>query len=156
AQVGASLVLTDLIKGGWKRIPLPMPADKKAFVAWSYSPDGRLLALTTESGRVLIHDTASGKLVRRLTDEAKVLAATAFSPASRSLAVQGRDALLVFDAQRGTLLRSIKTLAEQLAYRDEHHLLAVTDQGHATFWDVRTGQQADLGQGHSADVTGLA
>jgi WD40 repeat protein len=156
AQVGASLVLTDLVNGGWKSIALPMPADKKAFAAWSFSPDGRLLALTTESGRVLIHDTASGKLVRRLTDEAKVLAATAFSPDGRALAVQGRDALLVFDARRGTLLRSLKTLAEQLAYRDEHHLLAVSDEGHATFWDVRTGKRADLGQGHSLDATGLA
>jgi WD40 repeat protein len=161
AQIGDSIVLTDLVSGRWWRIALPTADDEQTTVRWSWSNDGRFIALATTSNRLRIHDAKTGRLVRELPRSARSLPPTAFSPDGRALAIEAESGVLVYDVIRGKLQREIRidlppySGLANLAYRDDNHLLVVDDWAFERTFDLRTGKEV-MRPGHRLGVTGLA
>jgi WD40 repeat protein len=168
AQVGASLVLHDLVGGGWRRIALALPDDEDPAARWSWSADGRLLALTTSLTEPRIYDARTGRLVRRLRSAAEAwkgvgpMLLTAFSPDGKTLAVEAGNGVLLCDLGSGELSRRIHVELHRpeylmnLAFRDDGRLLVLDWSPFVRTFDVRTGKEIHPGVGHRATVTDLA
>jgi WD40 repeat protein len=151
-----ALTLMDLVSGRSLRIALPV---KKSWPSrWSWSSDGRHMAITTYTREeIRIHETASGKLVRKIPLPECDLSPTAFSPDGRSLAVSVDEGVRIFEVATGKVLAELKMQfpPSKLMYRDTEHLLLI-DAGFVWTWNVRSGEQLDGEVGHRADVEGMA
>src|SRR5262249_59173693 len=104
AQVGASLVRRDLVGGRWRRMALPQTDEDDSDARWSWSPDGRLLALATTFEGLRIHDARTGRLVRELPRTARSLPPTAFSPDGKTLAGEEKQGVLLYEVRTSKLL----------------------------------------------------
>jgi hypothetical protein len=73
--------------------PERMPPGLTSKSSWSYgfalAPDGRLLAIGQQGGKVLLVETTTGKIIRRLTWSDRGVPALAFSADGRTLAGGG-------------------------------------------------------------------
>src|SRR5262249_14087432 len=162
AQVGASLVRRDLVGGRWRRMALPQTDEDDSDARWSWSPDGRLLALATTFEGLRIHDARTGRLVRELPRTARSLPPTAFSPDGKTLAVQEKQSALLYDVGTGRLLPRIRVQLPRgealmnLPFRDAGPLLVLDESPFVRTFDVRTGKEIHPGVGHRATVSDLA
>jgi WD40 repeat protein len=83
------------------------PAPPRTTLA-AFSPDGATAALANADGTIRLHETATGKELRRLEKQPGEVVALAFSPDGKAVAVRrGDTAIRLHDVARGAELRQI-------------------------------------------------
>jgi len=124
-----------------------------------FSPDGRLLALTTSP--FTVWEVATGK--KRFEIEAVAHpAGVAFAPGGRLLAAWEGGEVTVFDVRAGTVRRRLHypggecTVFAAAFSPDGARLATGTHDGAITLWDVATGDAVLNLDRHDGLVTGLA
>jgi WD40 repeat protein len=112
----------------------------------SYSPDGRRLAVGSQSGVVTIFAVASGRVLRRISLGAPAPIVT-FSPDGTSLAVATNQDVVILDASTGATRLTYKGLAyetDDLGFSADGSLLYVAGAGGIVRWDLRTDRKRVL------------
>src|SRR5262249_26337694 len=113
------------------------------FSAWTFSPDGRTLALSSEDGTVRLLETASGKERARFTGHGGKGMTLSFAPDGRRLASgSGDTTLLVWDGT--SRLQDGRLRPAQLSDKELEKLwddLASDSTGRAIWTLVASGDQ---------------
>jgi WD40 repeat protein len=167
-------------------LPLPSaPSGRRGLVApgvrpsrrIAFSPDGRLVAVM--DGNVVLWDVATGREVEQLGQprEGTVVRDIAFSPDGRTLAVDTNVAEIglweIASGQKRLTVNPLTVKPEEaswafmtvvpwgvnattIALSPAGRLLAQTDQSKARLWDLRTGKEVRVFDGHRGLVYALA
>ncbi len=112
--------------------------------ATGFSADSRLFAAGHLDGSISVYDTETGKQVRRLQTGGEWPFCLAFHPKLSRLAVGAGSEVLVFDLERGRLLRRLPhpTGTRCLAWRPDGRRLAVSCHDMRLYlWDAEAGRQ---------------
>jgi WD40 repeat protein len=77
----------------------------------AFSPDGKLIASDTESGKVMVWDSVTGKLLRTIRGHKTSLGSLAFSPNGKMIATttaeDNKDQICLWDLESGRLVRRL-------------------------------------------------
>jgi WD40 repeat protein len=117
----------------------------KGGAAAALGPGGKTLLLGGDK-RVRVWDVGTGKELRRLDGEARLLAATADG---RTLAARGKGAIRLWDTNTGEVKRTIPVpdadlhveQTEMLALSADGRTVALAGSGHLFAWDCATGKE---------------
>jgi WD40 repeat protein len=120
---------------------------------FAFSPDGRLLALSSSDRKFVVWDTTTGKEFRRLKGMDPHQVSRPFLLDSKTLVVlDDKDRILWWDVVTGKEFRQVKTFQESvicLAISPDGKILASADHhGVICLWDAATGQRADRQSAH--------
>ncbi|MEV6908040.1 hypothetical protein [Amycolatopsis sp. NPDC051071] len=152
-----TLVLWDWARRQRRHVPLGdiTPTDV------DYSPDGRMLAIGSHRGRVLILDTTTytGSFTVDFSDSP--VSTLTFSPDSRSLVTAAHDgAVAVWDTatwSRKAELTGHNGRVRSTAFSPDQRLLAVAgDDETITLWDTASNTRWATLSGHTRNVTSVA
>ncbi len=132
----------------------------RSFSRLRFSPDGRTLAAGGDRGVVKLWDADSGKERETLAGHAGPVRCVAYSPDGKRLASGGDRTVRLHDLAGGRP-RTFEAPAavNDLAFSpDGRTLAAVCDgpQGAVCLWDLATGSEARLSDGHAGAAFGLA
>jgi RNA polymerase sigma factor (sigma-70 family) len=94
------VILFDL--GGKEAGRLKMPDKEGRAWSGSFSPDGKTFATQTDAGSLSVFDLATGKRLKRLTDDAGMNGLAVFTPDGKSLVSMGDNDVRVWDVEKGT------------------------------------------------------
>ena len=127
----------------------------------AFSPDGRLLATTSDDATARVWDPATGDCLRTLTGHTGSVRGVAFSPDGRLLATTSDDATArVWDPATGDCLRTLTGHTGPVygvAFSPDGRLLATaSDDATARVWDPATGDCLRTLTGHTGSVCGVA
>ena len=127
----------------------------------AFSPDGRLLATTSNDGTARVWDPATGDCLRTFTGHNPIVRGMAFGPGGQLLtAASGRDMARVWDPATGDCLRTLTghdSYVEGVALSPDGRLLATaSSDGTARVWDVSTGGCLRTLTGHTREVWDVA
>lgn len=110
----------------------------------AFSPDGRLVAAIGAHDEILICNSQSGAVVRRIAGR-RTIGSVAFSPDGKQIASAGNNRYDVWNASNGELLRTLRPSKGLYCIRCEFspdgHLLVGAHNGGATVWNWRTGRR---------------
>ncbi len=124
-----------------------------------FSPDASRVAIHAQVGRLHICDAASGKLLWHSGDAiGQYVNSTRFSADGRVIAADDyRQEISLWDVQTGKFLRSLAGSKGQGvgAISADGRWLAGSGQTLGV-WNLETGQQVSVGDGHSMNINGLA
>ncbi len=139
--------------------PLRLPIQGVRVVA--FSPDGTRLVAGGDDAKVVIVDTASGKLTAELTGFPGRIQSVQFSPDGRHVLTAGMDPTLrLWDAATGRLVRTFEGHSlEVLAAVFHPDGTRIASGGHdrsILIWDTATGEELVRLPGHSSYVFSLA
>jgi WD40 repeat protein len=117
----------------------------KGGAAAAFGPGGKTLLLGDDK-RVRVWDVGSGKELRRLEGEARLLAASADG---RTLAARGKGAVRLWDTTTGEVKRTVPVpdgqlhieQTEVLALSADGRAVALAGSGHLFAWDGATGKE---------------
>jgi WD40 repeat protein len=127
----------------------------------AFSPDSRWVAVASDFSRerVNVCDAATGKLVWRSADGAGAYAhSVRFSADGKALAVAAyRQEIALWDLRTGKFLRTLPGSRDCTigALSADRRWLASAGQTLGV-WDLQSGRRVDVGDGHRADINGLA
>jgi len=137
----------------------------------AFSPDGKLLASGSHDKTIKLWNVATGSLIRTLFGHSDTIYSVAFSPDGRLLASLSWDTLIkLWDVATGREIRTLAGYSEggySVAFSPDGRLLASTscryrqpsrpcEQGEIKLWDVATGREVRLLQGHTSWVESVA
>jgi WD40 repeat protein len=130
----------------------------------AHSADGKILATIDTRNAVLLLDTTTGKLIRKVDLKESQGHALALSSDGKLLAVtesNGEDNnVRLWDLPADKELPNLKLgkqrLASRLLFSHDAKMLAAITSGQIRLWDVTTGKRARLYEGHENLVTGIA
>jgi WD40 repeat protein len=125
-----------------------------------FADDGRVLASSDESGRIIVWDARTGEL-KRTVESGHAVTALAIASSGQLLASAGADFLVsVWDARSGALqakLRKHERTINALVFSSNGQLLASGgDDRMVILWDVVAGKSKEVLKGHDLTVTALA
>jgi WD40 repeat protein len=123
-------------------------ASRAADCCWCLSPDGRMLAMTTEGGVVEVWDTRSGK--RLALDAEPVAQMLSLDPGGRHLALADRGEVSLWDLDTGKRVWHVNPTGERasaLTFTADGKTLAVGSATSITMLDVATGKRTGFSQG---------
>jgi WD40 repeat protein len=142
---------------GRQLLAIPLPAQGLGDLA--FSPDGELLATTSELGGrgvVNVWSARTGRAIRTLTGHQRppLGRGLAFSPDGRRLASAGDGEVKVWELATGKEVSPITEKiadADGVAFSPDGKRLACACRGEAKVWDVAAGEEARAlkGGGHS-------
>ena len=120
-------------------------------IAVAVSSDGRFVATGTDKHEVMVLVLATGKVLwRKQADE--FVETVAFSPESRLLASAGGGTLHIFEAGTGTVLRSRREAARNVAFSPDGRRLAIVADNVNVFavgtWQTEANFEAGHPQAH--------
>lgn len=110
------------------------------------STNGKLIAVGTRNGLVVIFDAASLRIISRLDFHDPFVHGVAFSEDNTLLASCGHDRqIAIWDVQTGQLLHALHGHSQpvyDVAFAPgEDTLISADNRGQLVFWDVQTGMQ---------------
>ena len=113
------------------------------------TPDGSLLAVASDDGRVTIWNTASGDLVRVLRDHKGAVYSVAFSPDGTTIATAGFDGIIrLWETSSGRDRRALsghKGWINAIAYTaDGRNLLSAGRDRTVRIWDIGTSKMLQV------------
>ena len=111
-----------------------------------YSPDGKILASSSQDGTVLLRDAATGKTLRTLRGHDRDVNYVSFSPDGKTLATGGDDGTVrlwnAADAKPITILgKHDGYVISTLFTPDGLRLISAGRNGDVKIWDMKTHQQ---------------
>ena len=123
---GNSLLVRDVRGGRLLREINSGPADRM-----SLSADGRVLATFGRDRDVSVWDTTSGRLLRKLAVDTRVVHDLALSPDGHTLVTAGGErSIKVWDAGSGQLQRTVNVAATSLAFSPDGRVFALSGADH--------------------------
>jgi len=152
-EMAAGLRLWDVATGQMvRRFEPPAPEEGAGFspTAFSFSPDGKLLAAVghegEKAGLIRLWDVAGSRVSWRLQGQAALRAPFAFSPDGKMFAtVNATNELCLWDTTTGRTLRrlsgQIEALEALVFSPDGSRLVSGNDKGTMRLWDLTTGRQ---------------
>lgn len=126
-----------------------------------WSPDGKLLAVSTQDGEMYLLDSQKGTLKRTLTGYDSTIQDLVFSHDSLRLGVVGNDfKVLIYDVSGDrppVVCRGHHASVEEGTFSpDDTRFASVSDDGTARFWDPKTGKQMLQIDVAKVSATGIA
>jgi WD40 repeat protein len=127
-------------------------------LAWS--PDGRLLAASSENSGISVWDADTGRVLKVLKGHAGEILALCFSPDGARLASAGWDgAVRIWDAVRGADVLSLRghtNFINALSWGPDGHLASAADDRTVRIWDTTREQDVLILRGHDFRVSCVA
>jgi RNA polymerase sigma factor (sigma-70 family) len=111
-----------------------------------FSPDGKVIALSSGDGTIQVWDMVTGNELRRFVGKGKANYSIAFSPSGKVLAAAGEDgAIRLWEPTTGRLLDELKVdegVPSSVVFSPDGKLLASAgDTGTIRLWDAGTGKE---------------
>jgi WD40 repeat protein len=130
---------------------------KKTVTCARFSPDGNVIATSSDDGTVMLHDPIDGHVVTTLRGHTDVVRSVAFSRDGSLIASTSHDETArIWNVSTGKQLLKLEGHSSRVtssAFSDDGRLLATGgDDATARVWDVATGRERSVCRGHLAYV----
>jgi serine/threonine protein kinase/WD40 repeat protein/Tfp pilus assembly protein PilF len=152
---------TNFVVWDWRRrAPAFEPSFPVTDAAAAFTPDGRQLMLGQEGGTLLLYEVRTWRKVKRLVGGCKP-ANLSFHPDGSKLAVggtYGERQVQVRDLATGNFLRALPhpdAVTRVAWHPDGNRLATACSDSHVYLWDLTTGRQAAVLQGHQGSAIGV-
>ena len=146
----------DILSG---KLALTLAGHEGAVNSAACSPDGRNIATGGSDATVRIWDAITGRQIYKLTRHTGFVYAVAYSRDGSRLVSSGDGdrAVRVWNAKTGEQMQVFPCLARSVAFSpDGKHVLAGTTGGEGILWNVDTGKQGPILNGHTGEITSAA
>ncbi len=137
-------------------------ANDDAVSAIAASPDFRLLAAATMSGRIAVWDMRSGEQVRLLSGHRDMVRALEFAPDGKSLASAGHDikGVSVWNLETGSVHLSLDlataSFVTALTFTSEGSMIAVASGNSVELWQIPSGRRIKTLNRHTDRIWSIA
>ena len=128
--------------------------DFGSILSVAFSPNGKLLAVGSGRGEILVWQVADGKQLLRCKGHTSWVWSVTFSPDGRMLASGSTDQTVkLWDVTTGRCLKTLRghtNRVRSLAFSSDGRTLVSGSEDHTVrLWDVNTGQRLRTLQGHT-------
>lgn len=125
--------------------------------AVSFSPDGRVIAVGCNNGRIVFYDPATSEVIEQFKPHTRTVTSICFSPDGKFLASGGKDGRVVIHASpSNTVIHELQAhqgSVLRIRYSpDSQQLVSAGEDQLIKLWDVAGGKEKRVLKGHTAEV----